>query len=75
VTDLVRRWFGVAVGGLHWSPRAFWRSTIDEYLMAVEGHNQTQRSGPTPLTRAELEDLEDYAAEQAAKRAASAAAV
>lgn len=53
------RWYGVAVGGLKWSPRMFWRSTLSEFFMAIEGHNNTQQpSRPAAMTRAEFEELE-----------------
>jgi hypothetical protein len=28
-----------AFGALHWTPETFWRSTITEYMMAIEGFN------------------------------------
>ena len=29
-----------AFGALHWTPDVFWRSTITEYMMAIEGFNE-----------------------------------
>lgn len=58
MTDLVRRWFGVATSGLHWSPADFWLATVAEFLMAIEGHNESQRTGPPPMTHAELMELD-----------------
>lgn len=54
----MRRWYAVAVGGLGWSPRTFWQSTLAEFVMAVEGHNEAQRPNRPPVLRAELEELE-----------------
>lgn len=55
----MRQWYGVATGGLKWLPETFWKATLDEFFMALDGHNETHRpKGVTPLTRDELEDLE-----------------
>ncbi|MBZ9921962.1 phage tail assembly chaperone [Mesorhizobium sp. BR1-1-7] len=35
-----RQWMKGALGALHWSPETFWRSTITEYMMAIEGFNE-----------------------------------
>lgn len=57
----MRSWYGIAVGGLGWSPKTFWKATIAEFFMALEGHNETHRIKPKPMTRAEFEALaEDH---------------
>jgi hypothetical protein len=45
---------------LGWAPKTFWKATISEFFMAIEGHNRIESgsSGPPPLTRAEFEALE-----------------
>lgn len=58
---MLRRWYGIAVGGLGWSPKVFWKATVAEFILAVDGHNETQQaaSGKSPpVLRAELEALE-----------------
>jgi len=57
---LLRHWYGVAIGGLGWSPKTFWRATLAEFVMALDGHNQVQgsaRGKPRPLSVAEQEEL------------------
>ncbi|TPJ86960.1 phage tail assembly chaperone [Mesorhizobium sp. B2-5-12] len=34
-----------AFGGLQWSPETFWRSTITEYMLAIEGFNDLNGDG------------------------------
>ncbi|ESX78240.1 hypothetical protein X757_08955 [Mesorhizobium sp. LSHC414A00] len=34
-----------AMGALHWTPDVFWRSTITEYMLAIEGFNEINGSG------------------------------
>ena len=31
-----------AFGALHWTPEIFWRSTLTEYMLAIEGFNEAQ---------------------------------
>lgn len=33
-----------AFGFLKWTPEAFWASTLTEYFMAIEGHNEANGS-------------------------------
>lgn len=33
------------MGALHWTPDVFWRSTITEYMLAIEGFNEINGSG------------------------------
>ncbi|MBZ9980398.1 phage tail assembly chaperone [Mesorhizobium sp. BR-1-1-8] len=35
-----RHWMKGAFGALHWTPETFWRSTVTEYMMAVDGLNE-----------------------------------
>lgn len=53
----MRRWYGVATGGLGWSPQTFWDATLAEFFLAIEGHNDANRIGPRPMTRAELDAM------------------
>jgi hypothetical protein len=48
-----------AFGALHWTPETFWRSTITEYMMAIEGFNDANSgaSKDGPPSDAELADL------------------
>lgn len=56
---MLRHWYQIAVGGLGWTPKTFWRATISEFILALEGHNDAQGGGkPPPVLRAELEELE-----------------
>ncbi|TPM58973.1 phage tail assembly chaperone [Mesorhizobium sp. B2-2-4] len=34
-----------AFGVLHWTPDVFWRSTITEYMLAIEGFNDANGGG------------------------------
>lgn len=49
-----------AFGALHWTPDVFWKSTLTEYTLAIDGFNEAQGgetdagSGPTD---AELNEL------------------
>lgn len=41
-----------AFGALHWTPEVFWRSTLTEYILAIEGFNEangvkTKEDGPS----------------------------
>ena len=51
------QWFRLAVGGLGWAPAAFWRATIPEIMMAVEGRNDANRIDAPPATSEDLEAL------------------
>lgn len=31
-----------AFGALHWSPDIFWKATLTEYVLAIEGFNEAQ---------------------------------
>lgn len=53
----MRRWYAVATGGLGWTPKTFWKSTLAEFFLAIEGHNDANRVGPKPMTRAEFDEL------------------
>jgi hypothetical protein len=48
-----------AFGALHWTPETFWRSTLTEYIVAIEGFNaanggEKQDKGPSD---ADLDEL------------------
>ncbi|PBB94973.1 hypothetical protein CK224_29180 [Mesorhizobium sp. WSM3862] len=48
-----------AFGALHWTPEVFWRSTLTEYMMAIEGFNalsggEKKDSGPSDEDMAAL---------------------
>lgn len=34
-----------AFGALHWSPEMFWKSTLTEYLAAIDGYNMVNGGG------------------------------
>ena len=34
-----------AFGVLHWTPEAFWRSTLTEYMAAIQGFNEANGGG------------------------------
>jgi hypothetical protein len=34
-----------AFGALHWTPEVFWRSTLTEYMLAIEGFNAANGGG------------------------------
>ncbi|CAI2935016.1 conserved protein of unknown function [Aminobacter niigataensis] len=34
-----------AFGSLKWTPEVFWRSTVTEYILAIEGFNEANGSG------------------------------
>lgn len=34
-----------AFGALHWTPDVFWRSTLTEYMMAIDGFNDVNGGG------------------------------
>ena len=49
----------LAFGGLHWSPKVFWRSTLSEFVsaaagLAVANGAKPAVSGPTDAEMAEL---------------------
>lgn len=33
------------MGALHWTPDVFWRATITEYMIAIEGFNELNGAG------------------------------
>lgn len=52
-----------AFGVLQWTPETFWRSTITEYMLAIEGFNsanggEKEEDGPSDREMASL--LERY---------------
>ncbi|WP_352544454.1 MULTISPECIES: phage tail assembly chaperone [unclassified Mesorhizobium] len=40
-----RDWMKGAFGALHWTPDVFWRATITEYMIAIEGFNELNGAG------------------------------
>lgn len=34
-----------AFGALHWSPDVFWKSTLTEYMSAIDGYNMVNGGG------------------------------
>ncbi|MBZ9873492.1 phage tail assembly chaperone [Mesorhizobium sp. BR1-1-9] len=54
-----RQWMKGAFGALHWAPEVFWRSTVTEYMLAIEGFNEAngggkKNEGPTDQDMASL---------------------
>ncbi|MFC3326206.1 phage tail assembly chaperone [Mesorhizobium cantuariense] len=39
-----RDWMKGAFGVLHWTPEVFWKSTVTEYTLAIEGFNEANSS-------------------------------
>ncbi|MBZ9852795.1 phage tail assembly chaperone [Mesorhizobium sp. CA13] len=56
VRGFVELWQQVATGPLGWSPATFWRSTLAELVIALEG--KFPNSKPRPLTGEESAALE-----------------
>lgn len=55
---MLERWFGDAVGGLKWRPKDFWKASLAEFFLAIDGHNRAQGSHrPEPMGREEFEEL------------------
>lgn len=66
---------------LGWAPETFWKSSVIEFLAAIEGWSRLQRGKagrPEPVSREEAEDMfaeaERVVAKIAAKKAATSPA-
>ncbi|CAB4327673.1 MULTISPECIES: phage tail assembly chaperone [unclassified Brucella] len=53
-----RQWQSVAYGALRWTPEVFWRSTLTELVIAIDGYCEAKgiKKGTGP-TKAQMDQL------------------